>query len=222
VIGEIVAARSPNVQAVIDLSTIGVTAARKAANVLASANIGYLDAPVSGGVAGARARKITVMCAGDKALYTSAQPLLQAIAGRTFHVGDAPGQAQALKLLNNFLSATALAATSEAVAFGVKEGLEIGTILDVLNVSSGQSAATSDKFVSHVATGTYSAGFTNTLMAKDLGLFHEATAQARATGPINQLVLSIWDKFNTTMPNVDFTRIYTFVQQHNLSSVDRR
>ena len=76
--------------------------------------------------------------------------------------------AQALKLANNFLSATALAATSEAVAFGVSVGLDLATMVEVLDASSGQSAATSDKFPNHVVTGRYAAGFANTLMAKDL------------------------------------------------------
>ena len=89
--------------------------------------------------------------------------------------------AQALKLANNFLSATALAATSEAVAFGLSVGLEMGVMLDVLNVSSGQSAATTDKFPNHVLTGRYAAGFTNTLMAKDLQLYLGRGRVARNT-----------------------------------------
>ena len=87
--------------------------------------------------------------------------------------------AQAMKLANNFLSATALAATSEAIAFGTSVGLDMATMLEVLNASSGQSAATSDKFVNHVLTGTYSSGFLNTLMAKDVRLYLDA---ARAAG----------------------------------------
>ena len=63
-----------------------------------------------------------------------------------FQVGTEPGQAQAMKILNNFLSGTAMAATSEAIAFGVREGLDMQTMLDVLNVSSGQNTATRDKF----------------------------------------------------------------------------
>ena len=76
--------------------------------------------------------------------------------------------AQALKLANNFLSATALAATSEAIAFGLSVGLDMGTMIEVIDGSSGQSAATSDKFPNHVLTGRYGAGFANSLMAKDL------------------------------------------------------
>ena len=91
---------------------------------------------------------------------------------------------QALKLLNNFLSATALAATSEAIAFGRSVGLDMGTMLEVLNASSGQSVATSDKFPNHVLTGTYAAGFANSLMAKDVRLYLEAVRDpGRPVGP---------------------------------------
>ena len=89
-------------------------------------------------------------------------------------VGDRPGLAQAMKLANNFLSATTLAATSEAIAFGLSEGLEMATMLEVLNGASGRSAATSDKFPNHVLTGRYASGFTNTLMAKDVDLYLRA------------------------------------------------
>ena len=92
--------------------------------------------------------------------------------------------AQALKLANNFLSATALAATSEAVVFGLSVGLDMATMLEVIDASSGQSAATRDKFPNHVPTGRYGAGFANSLMAKDLRLYLECRRGAGCTvGP---------------------------------------
>ena len=77
--------------------------------------------------------------------------MLAGLSDRRRRVGDRPGMAQALKLANNFLSATALAATSEAIAFGLSVGLDMATMLEVIDASSGQSAATSDKFPNHVA-----------------------------------------------------------------------
>ena len=77
-------------------------------------------------------------------------------------------------MANNFLSATTLAATSEAIAFGVAEGLEMATMLEVLNGASGRSAATADKFPNHVLTGRYASGFTNSLMTKDVQLYLSA------------------------------------------------
>ncbi len=130
-----------------------------------------MDAPVSGGVAGARARTLSVMYAGPETACHAVEPVLAGLSDRRRRVGDRPGMAQALKLANNFLSATALAATSEAVAFGLSVGLDMGLMLEVIDASSGQSAATSDKFPNHVLTGRYAAGFANSLMSKDLKLY---------------------------------------------------
>ena len=87
--------------------------------------------------------------------------------------------AQAVKLANNFLSATALAATSEAVAMATSAGVTMATLLEVINASSGQSAASTDKFVNHVLTERYSSGFLNTLMAKDVDLYLQAARSRR-------------------------------------------
>ncbi len=103
--------------------------------------------------------------------------MLAGLSDRRHRVGDRPGMAQAMKLANNFLSATTLAATSEAIAFGRSAGLDMATMLDVLNGSSGRSAATTDKFPEHVLTGRYASGFTNSLMAKDVQLYLGAVAE---------------------------------------------
>lgn len=197
---------------IVDTSTIGVRAARSVDDVLSAAGIGYLDAPVSGGVAGARARTLSVMYAGPAAVCDAVEPVLAGLSNRRRRVGDEAGLAQALKLANNFLSAIALAATSEAVSFGVSMGLEMEVVLDVLNTSSGQSQATTDKFPNHVLTGRYAAGFTNTLMAKDLGLYRQAVA-ARPEGSttISAVAASVWERFAEEEPGADFTRIYPFL-----------
>jgi 3-hydroxyisobutyrate dehydrogenase len=198
---------------VVDTSTIGVAAARRIDGVFAAAGTGYVDAPVSGGVAGARSRTLSVMYAGADAACQQAAPVLAALSDRCRRVGVAPGHGQALKLANNFLSAVALAATSEAVAFGVAEGLDMAMMLEVLNASSGQSQATTDKFPTHVLTGRYSAGFANTLMAKDLRLYLEAvTAQRGAAGDIAPVTASVWERFAEAEPDADFTRIYPFLE----------
>lgn len=196
---------------VIDTSTIGVEAARHVAGLLEAEGIGYVDAPVSGGVAGARARTLSVMYAGSDEACAAMDGVLAGLSDRRHRVGDRPGLAQALKLANNFLSATALAATSEAVAFGVAAGLDMETMVSVLNASSGQSAATSDKFVNHVLTGRYASGFANTLMAKDLGLYLAAVEAHGALSLLGALTAAVWEAFAADDPGVDFTRIYSFV-----------
>ena len=166
---------------VVDTSTVGVAASRAIDARCVDAGIAYVDAPVSGGVAGARARTLAVMYAASDDACAHVEPVLSP-GSATAATGwaTAPGLAQAMKLANNFLSATALIATSEAVAFGVAEGLDMATMLEVLNGSSGRSAATSDKFPNHVLTGRYASGFTNSLMAKDVQLYLRAVADRGA------------------------------------------
>jgi 3-hydroxyisobutyrate dehydrogenase len=199
------------VESVVDTSTVGVATAQAIDDRLAAAGITYVDAPVSGGVAGARARTLSVMYAGPEAVCAAVEPVLAGLSDRRRWVGDKPGMAQALKLANNFLSATALAATSEAVAFGLSVGLEMGVMLEVLDASSGQSAATRDKFPNHVLTGRYAAGFANSLMAKDLKLYVGAVETQGAPSVLGRVTESVWERFAREEPGADFTRIYPFV-----------
>ncbi len=197
---------------VVDTSTVGLAAARRVASRLAGAGIGYVDAPVSGGVAGARARTLVVMYAGPDDACARVQPVLAGLSDRLHRVGDEPGMGQALKLANNFLSATALAATSEAVAFGVSVGLDMAAMLDVLNRSSGRSAASTDKFPEHVLTERYAAGFSNSLMHKDMRLYLEAAEELGSPRSIGTVTASVWEAFDRSEPGADFTRIYPFVE----------
>lgn len=210
---EILATKQARVHTVIDLSTIGVKAAQEFDTQFAVAGIAYVDAPVSGGVSGARERRLSVMAACPEPVFAAIRPILDTFAGRSFHVGERPGQGQALKLLNNFLSANALVATSEAVRFGLASGLEMATILDVLKVSSGRNSAVDDKFVNHVAKGRYDSGFRNTLMAKDLDLYLKETLETGCTGRVGELIAAIWGEFSDAMPGEDFTAIYEFVRK---------
>ncbi len=198
---------------VVDTSTVGVSASRHVDALLADDGIAYVDAPVSGGVAGARARTLAVMYAASDNACTHVEPVLAGLSDRRHRVGDRPGLAQAMKLANNFLSATALVATSEAIAFGVGEGLDMAVMLEVLNGSSGRSAATEDKFPHHVLTGRYASGFTNSLMAKDVQLYLCAAADQRGPVTVGAVTAAVWDDFAAHEPDVDFTRIYPFVAE---------
>jgi 3-hydroxyisobutyrate dehydrogenase len=171
-----------------------------------------MDAPVSGGIAGAAAGTIALMFAGPKEQFETLSPVLQSMSKRPFHVGEEPGQAQAMKLLNNYLSGLALTATSEAITFGLTQGLEMSTMLDVLNVSSGQNTATSDKFPNRVLTETYDAEFLNTLYLKDISLYVENVANAGTADTICTNLLPIWQRFTAAEPGADFTRIFPFVR----------
>lgn len=198
---------------VVDLSTIGIAAATELTAQLAEHGIGYVDAPVSGGVSGARKRTLMVMYAGGETDCAAVLPVLEGLSDVRRRVGDRPGQAQALKLANNFLSATALAATSEALAFGTAAGLDAAVMLEVINASSGRSTATADKFPGHVLTERYAAGFTNTLMAKDISLFLAGAAQLRSPRTLGSVTWALWSTFAAQQPDADFTRVYPYIKE---------
>jgi 3-hydroxyisobutyrate dehydrogenase-like beta-hydroxyacid dehydrogenase len=199
------------VTTIIDLSTVGPTVARECAARLQPLGVTYCDGPVSGGAAGARAATISLMFGGPAAVLEEHRSLLDAIAGNVFHVGELAGQGQSMKLLNNFLSAVALAATSEAVAFGASEGLDMQVMIDVLNVSTGRNSATYDKFPNRVMTGTYDAGFHTRLMSKDLQLFLQSVAAAGTSGVVAGAIGQVWSDADAAMPDSDFTEIWKFV-----------
>lgn len=213
VLAEIVAATPRRAVDVIDLSTIGIAAAEEAARRAAAAGLGWLDAPVSGGRVGAIAATISVMCAGPRALVEKHRAALGAMAKNVFHVGERAGQGQALKLLNNFLSATATAATAEALLFGRAQGLELKTMLDVVNVSTGGSNASQGKYMRNVLPGTFDSGFGADQMAKDLALYREALAAAGTADTIGRDVAYLWEAAAAALGSGDHTRVFEFLNR---------
>ncbi len=209
----IIAAPDRTVGEVIDLSTTGIEAARAVGARLAAAGIAYADAPVSGGRQGAIDGTVTLIWGGPAAMIERHRPVLEAIAGNIFHVGEAPGQGQAMKLLNNFLSATNLAATSEAMSFGLAQGLDQKTMLAVVNVSSGRNTGSADKFPTHMVTGTYDAGFQTALMSKDLKLYMTGARVQGLALDVGKTVEQLWAGCDAALPGSDFTRIYEFIRE---------
>jgi 3-hydroxyisobutyrate dehydrogenase-like beta-hydroxyacid dehydrogenase len=153
----------------VDLSTSGPAASQAVAAMLAPSGIAAIDAPVSGGVKGAAAGTLTLMVSGDATAVSRVQPLLQQF-GRVVVVGGKPGLGQTLKLANNLMSAASLAIASEAMAMGVKAGLDPAVMIEVLNASSGRNSATQDKIPKHVLNRRFDFGFANALSFKDVRL----------------------------------------------------
>jgi 3-hydroxyisobutyrate dehydrogenase-like beta-hydroxyacid dehydrogenase len=166
-------------RAYVDLSTTGPAMAAQVAATLRERGVACLDAPVSGGVAGAQAGTLTIMAAGDEAVFERLKALLEVFGRNVVLVGSEPGQGQLAKVLNNLLSASAIAITGEALALGVHGGLSARTLLDVFNASSGRNTASADKFPKHVLPRTFGAGFRLELMHKDVQL---CLAEARRQG----------------------------------------
>ena len=209
---EIASTEDLRVRTVIDLSTIGIGAAVETATVLKVVGVEYVDAPVSGGRKGAIAGTISVMWGGSKETFDDHAAVLSAFAKNPFHVGLEPGQGQALKMLNNFLSATAMVATTEAVLFGLSQGLAMKTILETVNVSTGQNTATRDKFPDQILSGKFEAGFATSLITKDIRLYMENARQAGTPDYLAQHVLRILETCNEHLPDSDFTHIFSFIR----------
>ena len=157
------------VKRVVDFSTIGPRMAGIVATALAGKNIIYVDAPVSGGLKGAREGTLAVMVACAHAVFAELEPILKTF-GKPFHLGEVAGQAQTMKLANNLLAAAAIALTSEAMVMGVKAGLNPKVMLEVLNTSTGRNSATQDKFPRAILPGTFDFGFATGLSYKDVKL----------------------------------------------------
>jgi 3-hydroxyisobutyrate dehydrogenase-like beta-hydroxyacid dehydrogenase len=153
----------------VDLSTTGAVMAKRIFTALKAKNIVQIDCPVSGGVTGAAKGTLALMVSGPRAEVAAIEPVLPAI-GKIFFIGERPGAGQTMKLCNNFLSAAAMTATSEAMVMGVKAGLDPRIMLDVINAGTGRNTATEDKFGRIVLPRTFNLGFTVGLMTKDLKL----------------------------------------------------
>jgi len=153
----------------IDMSTTGATYARRIAEGLQAKGIAPVDAPVSGGVAGAERGTLAVMVSCREEILPRIKPVLE-VFGKIFVVGREPGMGQTMKLLNNLLSATAMAISSEAVVMGVKAGLDPRQIVDVINAGTGRNSATADKIPRCVIPRTFNTGFSIELLNKDVRL----------------------------------------------------
>ncbi|MSQ63468.1 MAG: NAD(P)-dependent oxidoreductase [Betaproteobacteria bacterium] len=201
------------VRTMIDLSTTGATAAREIAAALAANGITAVDSPVSGGVAGAVKGTLAVMVACPKALYAELEPMLKHI-GRVFFIGERPGMGQTMKLANNLLSATATAATAEAIVFGVKSGLDPAVMCDVINAGSGRNTASQDKFPNQVLTRQFNQGFATGLMYKDVRLCLEEAQALGVPMTVSTGVRALWARANEELgAGSDMTAIVQLLER---------
>ncbi len=201
------------VRTMIDLSTTGPGAAKIIASALAERNITLVDSPVSGGVNGAAAGTLAVLVSCPKDTLAIVEPILK-VFGKIFYTGEKPGLAQTAKLANNLMAATAIVITSEAMAMGVKGGLDARVLIDIFNASSGRNTATMDKFPRAVLPGTFDFGFTTALSYKDVRLCvdeAEAMGVPMVCGAAVRQMLAITNaKFG---PSSDFTSIAKVLEE---------
>jgi len=197
----------------VDLSTTGSRVAAEICAELAKKNIVQIDSPVSGGVGGAKKGTLAVMVSGPAAEVGVVKDVL-GVFGRVFVIGEKPGMAQTMKLANNFLSATAMAATSEAVAMGVKAGLDPAVMIDVINAGSGRTTASDQKFPQSILPRTFNYGFTTGLMLKDVRLCAEEARNLDIPDEVMSTVLAQWELTNSEFgADSDFTAIVRMIEQ---------
>ena len=193
------------VKRLVDLSTTGSQMAIRIHGLLAKKNIIQIDSPVSGGVGGAEKGTLAVMVSGPRREFDLLKPALDVI-GKVFFISEKPGAGQTMKLANNYLSATALVATSEAVVMGVKAGLDPAVMIDVINAGSGMNTASRDKFPKSVLPRTFDFGFATGLMVKDVRLCLEEMKTMGLSMEVAEAVGRLWETVIQEMgPDSDFT-----------------
>ena len=191
----------------VDLSTTGAVMAKRIFDTLGERTIVQIDSPVSGGIAGAEKGTLAVMVSGPREEAMALEPVLSVI-GKFFFIGEQPGTGQTMKLCNNVLSATAMAATAEAMVTGVKAGIDPRVMLDVINAGSGRNTATEFKFPKLIVPRTFDLGFTNGLMLKDVSLFlSEAEALGVPVQVAQAVVASVKRSCDEIGPDADFTTV---------------
>ena len=182
---------------VIDCSTIAPASAQRVAQAAQARGLAMIDAPVSGGTAGAAAGTLTFIVGGEAAALDRARPVLSAMGRNIFHMG-ASGAGQVAKLCNNMALGVIMAVTGEALALGVSHGLDPQALSAMMAVSTGRSWATEvcnpwpGVKPEAPASRGYSGGFGSDLMLKDLGLAIEAALQVGAAVPLGELARNLY------------------------------
>ena len=213
VLGESGVAQGSRVRTIVDLSTTGPRTAKRIAEKLSGTGVTWIDAPVSGGVGGAQAGTLAVMVSGPREVFERLQPMLKVI-GKPFFIGEEPGLAQMMKVVNNLLSGSAMAISAEAVAIGVKAGLDAATMIDVINAGSGRNSATLEKFPRSILNRRFDYGFAAGLMLKDIRLCLDEAEALGLSMPIATAVRALWQRtIDTLGPESDFTRIVETVEK---------
>jgi len=207
----------PDGALVVDCSTIAPASARKVAEAAAARGLAMLDAPVSGGTAGAAAGTLTFIVGGDAAALERARPVLAAMGKNVFHMGGV-GAGQVAKLCNNMALGVIMAVTGEAIALGVAHGLDAKTLSAMMAVSTSRSWATEvcnpwpGVLENAPASRGYGGGFGNDLMLKDLGLAAEAAMGGGASIPLGELARNLY-AMNSAAGNgaLDFSSVVKLI-----------
>jgi 3-hydroxyisobutyrate dehydrogenase len=205
-VGGIVSCARPG-RIVVDTSTSEASVSRAMADNCAKLDMGFLDAPVSGGPAGAKAGALTMMIGGDATHVAAARPVLDALAARVIHVGGS-GAGNVAKLVNNLLVAAHLLTVSEGMRLSEAAGVPAEDVLKVVNAASGRSAVSEVNYPRWIQSGSFDSGFTMGLMRKDVRLTAALVKETGLDLPMAELAARIWQESTRKLADgEDFNRI---------------
>ena len=179
-------------QVFIDMSSVSAGSTKLMAKLAGEKGVGYVDAPVSGGVAGATAGTLTIMVGGSADDVAKVQPILQAMGKNIHHVGEV-GAGDSIKVVNNLLLGINMAAVAEALVLGVKSGLSPQVMLDIIKGSSGRSYALEAKTPGFILKNNFAAGFAIDLQYKDLELAAETAKSLGMPLPLGSMAQQIFE-----------------------------
>lgn len=195
---------------VIDMSSSVPTRSRALGETLAEKGLGYLDAPVSGGVKKAEEGTLAILVGGPQDLKARWQGVLEAMGGSILHIGDA-GSGHAAKALNNYVSASGLMATVEALHVAKRFGIDPAVMTGVLNASSGRTNTSENKVAQFMLSGSFGSGFALKLMDKDLGIAADLARDLSYEMKLGRHGIALWRDIAQGQgvgPTTDHTEMY--------------
>ena len=208
--------RAKNNTLVIDMSSSSPMGTRELGDVLAKRGLQFIDAPVSNGVKGAVAATLSIMVGGDRDIFERVKPMLEKMGSQIYFAGPL-GAGHAIKALNNYVSAAGLIAASEAMHAGEAFGIDPNVIVDIINTSSGMNNTTKNKCKQYMLSGTYNAGFSAGLMAKDVRTALEIAEAMQTSTAFAKPTAEVWNAMEQKLGFIaDHTEMHRF-----LSKTDR-
>lgn len=201
---------------VVDMSSSEPKSTQELAHRATGRGVGYVDAPVSGGVKKARTGELSILVGGEPDDVARATPHLETMGSTIIHLGRS-GAGHAAKALNNIVSATNIAIAAEAVSVASSFGIRAADMVRVLNASTGRSQASEVKYPQHILPGTYDSGFAFDLMLKDVGIALRLARQTGTETPVAEALVAVAEQARSTLStgHPDHTELARYYERLN-------